>query len=664
MQQKYIESKPIYDFTLVPSWVKKTAIPQNCETISDEPIEYLLADFQLNAECDSSSYFNFLITRINSPSHIEDLSQLVVDLKPENERIEYHSCTVLREGYSIDMLDTENIQTYQRETQLENHIISNKVSVVQTIDDLRVGDILIQQWTIVEYAGNHPLYGVYLRHLRYLSWNHHTHHQFNRVVNNGDDELTVKLIDTELNQNSEIVLPAGKEYEVKGQAIQARHYRSELPCKYWPPCLVITNTQSWNQVATYMSGYYMSEIPVDVSSLKNMVKGSLPELVWERAGESEILALIRFVQNEIRYRSHSPGAYSHLPKPPAHVLEKRAGDCKDKSSLLVTLLKLIGVEASLCLVNSGLKDGIKIMHPSPWLFNHMIVCFSYNGSQFFVDATVKGQAGDLANLDPPDYRLALVLEAETNDLTQLNPNRKKTVLRKEHYFDLRGAKDNVRTLTVKYEYFGRRADNIRYYIDSNSAKLIGLDAAKSARENINAELELIEKFGVQSDDTQYNQITAIESYKLASPEEADERYRISSELHMDYLFPADQVLPTEIQADGCIEHRIIIQYDNIPDIDNDYFTLSNKWFEYVDSIEKNANTLVFTMRIRPLEYYVESHELNDLRKDAISVQNRSVSMFPASGEDKRAFYKDLFRDFSIWITIVLVTFGLLVYFDA
>lgn len=71
------------------------------------------------------------------------------------------------------------------------------------------------------------------------------------------------------------------------------------------------------------------------------------------------MRLVRFVENEIRYRGENLGVYSHTPKAASHVLAKGAGDCKEKSNLLLALLTTIGVDANLALVNTGYGKGLR-----------------------------------------------------------------------------------------------------------------------------------------------------------------------------------------------------------------------------------------------------------------------------------------------------------------
>nr|WP_229425678.1 transglutaminase domain-containing protein [Massilia sp. Se16.2.3] len=103
----------------------------------------------------------------------------------------------------------------------------------------------------------------------------------------------------------------------------------------------------------------------------------------------------------MRYLSLSLGENSHRPAPPAEVLARRYGDCKDKSLLLVTMLRALGLEADPVLVSVALHKNMGQYLPSPMLFDHAIVRLAIGGRTYFLDPTRQGQHGQLARLGQP-----------------------------------------------------------------------------------------------------------------------------------------------------------------------------------------------------------------------------------------------------------------------
>lgn len=132
-----------------------------------------------------------------------------------------------------------------------------------------------------------------------------------------------------------------------------------------------------------------------------------------------MLAVLRFVQDEIRYLGIELGRHSHLPNPPARVLERRFGDCKDKSLLLCTALNALGIEAYPALVNTEAGRTLAERQPSPFAFDHVIVRARLDGKVYWLDATVPQQRGPLSGLPSPEYERALVVRQGSGELEEI-----------------------------------------------------------------------------------------------------------------------------------------------------------------------------------------------------------------------------------------------------
>jgi tetratricopeptide (TPR) repeat protein len=102
--------------------------------------------------------------------------------------------------------------------------------------------------------------------------------------------------------------------------------------------------------------------------------------------EDIIAALFRFVAKEIRYEAIEFGDGSIIPRPAPQVLENRFGDCKDKTTLLISMLKVHGIEAYPALISS--YDTVNFVRDVPCrgFFNHMIT-YLPEGSRHYLDPT-------------------------------------------------------------------------------------------------------------------------------------------------------------------------------------------------------------------------------------------------------------------------------------
>ena len=140
---------------------------------------------------------------------------------------------------------------------------------------------------------------------------------------------------------------------------------------------------------------------------------------WKASGltQGQLTAeALRWVQREIRYFGVELGVNSHLPTHPNLTYERRFGDCKDKSLLLVTLLRELGIEARPALVSMERLRGASRLLPGPQAFDHAIVRARIDGRVYWLDPTLLAQYGTLDDLGAFDYGKALVIGADADEL--------------------------------------------------------------------------------------------------------------------------------------------------------------------------------------------------------------------------------------------------------
>ena len=140
-------------------------------------------------------------------------------------------------------------------------------------------------------------------------------------------------------------------------------------------------------------------------------------------GKSSILeketAILDFLDREVRYTGIEFGEAAIIPHEPAEVLSKRYGDCKDKATLLVTMLRAAGIPSYVALLNAGARMDVPAELPGMGLFDHAIVYVPGANTPanptFWIDAT--DRYARLGQLPIDDQgRLALITRSETTAL--------------------------------------------------------------------------------------------------------------------------------------------------------------------------------------------------------------------------------------------------------
>ncbi len=88
--------------------------------------------------------------------------------------------------------------------------------------------------------------------------------------------------------------------------------------------------------------------------------------------EAKIRAIYHFVAAKIRYVGIELGQSAYQPSPATEVFQMQYGDCKDKTTLLISMLDLVGIKAYPALVSVSPYERVDTELPSLNQFNHMI----------------------------------------------------------------------------------------------------------------------------------------------------------------------------------------------------------------------------------------------------------------------------------------------------
>lgn len=169
---------------------------------------------------------------------------------------------------------------------------------------------------------------------------------------------------------------------------------------------------SWLELSRQFTPRYdASSVPDDA------MKQRVAQLVADAATPWERLQRICHFAQSVNYISillDSANAGGIFPRPAARVLQCNYGDCKDKATLLRTMLALAGVKAHPLFVLAGARDRIEPDWPSPAQFNHAILAIEVD-STVASDAVVEhASLGRLLIFDPTDENTPLGLVASSN----------------------------------------------------------------------------------------------------------------------------------------------------------------------------------------------------------------------------------------------------------
>jgi tetratricopeptide (TPR) repeat protein/transglutaminase-like putative cysteine protease len=132
------------------------------------------------------------------------------------------------------------------------------------------------------------------------------------------------------------------------------------------PDVQLTTFVSWEQIGLWYAG-----LEKDRRAPSPEVRAKAAELTKGLDSDlDKVQALYDYVAKNFRYVSLSLGVGRYQPHASGDVLHNQYGDCKDKHTLLASLLEAEGLHASSVLINSSRKLDPDV--PSPSQFDHVI----------------------------------------------------------------------------------------------------------------------------------------------------------------------------------------------------------------------------------------------------------------------------------------------------
>jgi tetratricopeptide (TPR) repeat protein/transglutaminase-like putative cysteine protease len=132
------------------------------------------------------------------------------------------------------------------------------------------------------------------------------------------------------------------------------------------PAVQLTTFRSWDEVADW----FRSLVSPRVTPTPE-IRAKAEELTRAASSDAQkVQAVYDYVSTKFRYIGVSLGVGRYQPHAASEVLTNDYGDCKDKHTLLASLLSAVGVKVYPALVNTTMK--IDPETPSPGQFNHVV----------------------------------------------------------------------------------------------------------------------------------------------------------------------------------------------------------------------------------------------------------------------------------------------------
>ena len=230
--------------------------------------------------------------------------------------------------------------------------------------------------------------------------------QFCRYVLTIPEGVEIKIVNFKTDIEPEIKKDENKMvYTWEASDISQIIYESDMPPFHnIAPRITVSSFSSWEEIASW---YY--DISREQSKANADIKAKVAELIQnETTLEGKIRAVYHYVITEIRYLGLEFGISGHMPHEASEIYKYKYGDCKDKATLLIAMLREAGIETYYVLLRTRYNGELDLDLPS-FQFDHAIAAVHLNGELMFLDGTAENYSfGDLPAMDQDVWAMVLI----------------------------------------------------------------------------------------------------------------------------------------------------------------------------------------------------------------------------------------------------------------
>jgi transglutaminase-like putative cysteine protease/Flp pilus assembly protein TadD len=295
--------------------------------------------------------------RILSDAALEEFGILRISYRSDNQRVDVQA-TVTANG-TVVSTPLADIQDLPSDVSREAPMYSDTREKHVPVRGLRVGSVLEYRVRLTRTKPDTP--GFF--------WFTHFFTTGNIVL---DETLNItvpsdKYVQVKSPQFTPAVEQRGgtKVYSWKN-ANTSRSPDNKIASSTAPPDVQLTSFRNWDDVGRWYRDLQSPQIAITPA-----IKAKAAELTAGLASDVEKQkAIYRFVATNFRYISLSFGQGRYQPHTAGEVLANAYGDCKDKHTLMTSLLTAAGLHASPALLAVG--GSIDVDVPSPAAMNHVI----------------------------------------------------------------------------------------------------------------------------------------------------------------------------------------------------------------------------------------------------------------------------------------------------
>jgi hypothetical protein len=389
-----------------PDWIVPCSFRLDFKPKQPGHISYLLSSKQILAE--KRQTFVHTAIRLETTQAVQNEAQGRIAFEPRTQNFTLHWLKIHRGETVFDRTALENLHCVQKE--VDGFISPSHLTLVLLLEDVRPGDVLELCYTMEE----RPLL---------------LHEDCGCLFALPEGAPVGKLyFSVRFNDSRQVdweasapdLQPVETHRDGETQWVWTRDnfpgVRAEENTPPWHisyPWIQVSDCPDWESVsAAFAEAWGTDNADADLTAMT-------PEIAEAGGGIlQQTEKAIQLVQDQCRYVALDGELDGQPPTAPEVVARRRYGDCKDLSVLLMVLLKQLGLEARLVLVNTKFRKSLADLLPMPSLFDHIVVEYKARGEIRWVDATAKGQGGGSLNRIISDFGFGLPVVRAGSDLIE------------------------------------------------------------------------------------------------------------------------------------------------------------------------------------------------------------------------------------------------------
>ncbi len=339
---------------------RRPATPETEESAE----ELLSSDVWKVFENGLSSHFKQSIVRVYDENGIKNFQQFGIRYSPERQEVKILKARVFKPDGRVSERYSDNDHSVNKAYQI---YFDYRVRVV-TFPDLEPGDVVELQYRIDDIAAEN-LFSDYFGTLDLLQGRYPIRERQFVILIPKKKPLYHNTPKLSLEPQTTYLDNGDLEYRWKAENV------AKIPSEPKSPPLVeqadvlhVSTFKDWSTLGTWYWGLIRDQF-IAKEDLKRVVK----ELINGLDNPLDRVRMIyQWVVTNTRYIGLEFGIHSYKPYQVNRIFERRFGDCKDKATLLVTMLTEAGIRAQMAIIRTNNLGSLAAYPPSLAVFNHAI----------------------------------------------------------------------------------------------------------------------------------------------------------------------------------------------------------------------------------------------------------------------------------------------------